>query len=120
MGNVATSKTVAMSTLKEIQVEGVVEYYYNYYGAYYDVTAGQLGDRYRYQLDGVTQTPAYEMPRSGRYRIVLPGTTAAATNIRFGYQAYIYDSYYGYGYYWHYGTKTLTQLRSNTRMQLRR
>lgn len=120
MGNVASSKTVAMSTLKEIQVEGVVEYYYNYYGTYYDVTAGQASSRYIYQLGGVTQTPAYEMPRSGRYRIVLPGTTAATTNIRFGYQAYIYDSYYGYGYYWHYGTKTLTQLRSNTRMQLRR
>lgn len=120
MGNVATSKTVTMSTLKEIQVEGVIEYYYNYYGTYYDVTAGQASNRYIYQLGGVTQTPAYEMPRSGRYRIVLPGTTAATTNIRFGYQAYIYDSYYGYGYYWHYGTKTLTQLRSNTRMQLRR
>lgn len=120
MGNVASSKTVAMSTLKEIQVEGVVEYYYNYYGTYYDVIAGQASNRYIYQLGGVTQTPAYEMPRSGRYRIVLPGTTAATTNISFGYQTYIYDSYYGYGYYWHYGTKTLTQLRSNTRMQLRR
>lgn len=109
-----------MATRSSIIVTGDLSY-----GTGSLVPAALSASRYEYFIGSASQG-AYEMTANGKYRITLPGTTSESSIVAFEYKRYeVLDTSWYRTSTGYYGSssgrgKTLTQLRSDTRIVMSR